>query len=34
MKDWLMDLAENNRVDLLNGEICIIPIKEDDEDEV
>lgn len=32
MKDWLMDLAENNRVDLLNGEVCIIPIIEDDEE--
>ena len=34
MKEWLMDLAENNRVDMLNGEIVILPIKEDDEDEV
>ena len=33
MKEWLMDLAENNRVDMLNGEIVILPIKEDDEDE-
>ena len=33
MKEWLMDLAENNRVDMLNGEIVILPIKEDDENE-
>ena len=33
MKEWLMDLAENNRVDMLNGEIVILPIKEDDEDD-
>lgn len=33
LRDWLLDLAENNRVDLVDGEICILPIKENDEDE-
>lgn len=32
VKDWLLDLAENNRVDWIDGEICIIPIKEEDDD--
>lgn len=33
IKDWLLDLAENNYVDLDEfGEIVILPIKEDDED--
>lgn len=34
VKEWLMDLAENNRVDIVNGEVVILPIREDDEDEV
>ena len=33
LRDWLIDLAENNRVDLVDGEICILPIKEDDEND-
>ena len=33
LRDWLLDLAENNRVDLVDGEICIIPIMEDDTDD-
>ena len=28
---WLLDLAENNYVDWLDGEIAILPIKEDEE---
>ena len=32
LRDWLLDLAENNRVDLVDGEICILPIKENDEE--
>ena len=32
LRDWLIDLAENNRVDLVDGEICILPIKEDEND--
>lgn len=32
LSEWLTDLAENHRVDLVDGEICIIPIK-DDKDE-
>ena len=32
IKDWLMDLADNNRVDIIDGEVCILPIKEDEED--
>ena len=30
IKDWLLDLAENNYVDWEDGEICILPIKEDE----
>lgn len=33
MKEWLMDLMENNRVDWVDGEIVILPIKEDDTDD-
>lgn len=33
VKDWLMDLMMNNRVDIIDGEICILPIKDEDEDE-
>ena len=32
LRDWLLELAENNRVDLVDGEICIIPIKDDEND--
>lgn len=32
LRDWLLDLAENNRVELVDGEICILPIKEDEND--
>jgi len=31
LSDWLLDLAENNYVDWLDGEITILPIKEDEE---
>ena len=34
LRNWLLDLAENNRVELVDGEICILPIKEDDESEL
>ena len=30
MKDWLTDLAENYRWDIIDGEVVILPIKEDD----
>jgi hypothetical protein len=33
VKDWLIELAENNMVDLLDGEIVILLIKEDEEDD-
>lgn len=32
VKDWLMDLAENNRVDIVDGEICILPVMESEDD--
>lgn len=32
VKEWLMDLMENNYVDWVDGEICILPIKEDEDD--
>lgn len=30
IKDWLLDLCENNYVDVIEDEIVILPIKEDD----
>lgn len=33
IKDWLLDLVENNRVDIIDGEVVILPIKEDEEDD-
>lgn len=32
IKDWLIDLADNNRIDIIDGEVVILPIKEDEED--
>ena len=29
IRDWLIDLAENNYWDLVDGEVVILPIKED-----
>ena len=31
LSDWLIDLAENNYVELIDGEIAILPIKEDED---
>ena len=31
LREWLLDLVENNYVDIIDGEICILPIKEDDD---
>ena len=33
MKDWLTDLAENYYWDIVDGEVVILPIKEDDQSE-
>ena len=33
MKDWLTDLAENYCWDIIDGEVVILPIKEDDQSE-
>lgn len=32
VKDWLLDISENYYWDILDDEVCIIPIKEDDEE--
>lgn len=32
LRDWLIDLAENNRVDIIDGEVCILLIKENTDD--
>lgn len=32
IKDWLLDLANNNYWDIVDGEVVILPIKEDDKD--
>ena len=31
IRDWLIDLAENNRWDIVDGEVVILPIKEDND---
>ena len=31
VKDWLIDLAENNYWDIVDGEVVILPIKEDED---
>ena len=31
IKDWLIDLAENNKIDWVDGELTIIPIEEDED---
>ena len=33
LRDWLIDLSENNRVDWIDGEIAIIPIEEDENED-
>lgn len=30
-KDWLSDLAKYNRVDMMDGEVVILPIVEDED---
>ena len=30
IRDWLLDLAENNYWDIVDGEVVILPIKEDE----
>lgn len=32
LRDWLIDLAENHYWDIVDGEVCILPIKEDTDD--
>ena len=32
LSEWLTDLAENNYVDIIDGEVCILPIKDEDND--
>jgi len=32
IRDWLLDLAEHNYVDILENEVVILPIREDEED--
>ena len=32
LKDWLSDLANYNRVDMIDGEIAILPIVEYDDE--
>ena len=29
LREWLLDLAENNRWDIIEGEVVILPIEED-----
>jgi hypothetical protein len=30
ISEWLIDLAENNYWDIIDGEVVILPIKEDE----
>lgn len=30
LRDWLIELANNYRWDIIDGEVVILPIKEDD----
>ena len=30
LKTWLLDLSENYRWDIIDGEVCILPLEEDD----
>ena len=30
IRDWLIDLSENYRWDIIDGEVAILPIKEDE----
>ena len=30
MSEWLIDLADNNYVDIIDGEVAILPLKEDE----
>ena len=32
LRDWLIDLAENHYWDIIDDEICILPIKENEDD--
>ena len=31
VRDWLLDLAEHNYVDIIEDEVVILPIKEDED---
>ena len=31
VKEWLMDLVENNYWDIVDGEVVILPIKDEEE---
>ena len=31
VKEWLMELAENNYCDIVDGEVVILPIKDEEE---
>ena len=33
IKDWLLDLASHNYVEMIDGEVCILPIMEDEDDD-
>lgn len=33
LSDWLIELANNNRVEMIQGEICILPIMENENEQ-
>ena len=33
LSDWLIELANNNYVEMVNGEICILPIMENEDEQ-
>lgn len=32
ISEWLIDICDNNYVDIIDGEVCILPIRVDDDE--
>ena len=32
LEEWLTDLAQNYRADMIDGEVCILPIRENEDE--
>ena len=33
LSDWLIELANNNKVEMINGEACILPLMENEDEQ-